>query len=88
MVNIAKSAKHEPSDSATLKTMDTKQKRDVKQQALFMKTKVAPLSYLMGSMKIDGTLISMPIMQADVVFYVAKRFKQATGSKRSGYNKV
>ena len=62
-----KAERHEPIDSATLKTMDTKQTNDVKQQALFMKKKVAPLSYLMESMKINGTL-SMPIMQADVFF--------------------
>ena len=43
MVKFAnKSEKHEPNDSATLKTMGTKQasdktSRDVKQQALFMK---------------------------------------------------
>ena len=74
MVNITKkSEKHEPSDS-TLKTMDTKQtidktSRGVKQQALFMKKKdAAPLSYLMESMKINGTF-SMASMQADVFFF-------------------
>ena len=68
--------RHEPSDSGTLKTMDTKQAKDVKKQALFMTKKVAPLSYLMGSMKIKD-LPCAAIMQADVFFYVAKRFKQA-----------
>ena len=72
--------KHEPSDSATLKTMDTKQKKDIKQQAQFMKQKVAPLSYLMESMTIDGAF-GMASMQADVFyFYVAARFKLEASS--------
>ena len=89
MVKIAKtkkSDKHEPSDSATLKTMDTKQtidktSRDVKQQALCMKKKpAAPLSYLMESMKINGTF-SMASMQADVFFLrSSSRFKQQASS--------
>ena len=53
MVKLAKSAKREPCDSATLKTKGAKQAGDktskiVKQQASFMKkTAAAPLSYLM-----------------------------------------
>ena len=76
MVKLAKkSEKHEPIDSATLKTMDTKQaidktSRDVKQQALFMKKKdAAPLSYLMKSMTINGAF-SMGSMQADFCVFV------------------
>ena len=74
MVKIAKSAKHEPSDSATLKTMDKKQAIDktssgVKAQALFLKKQdAAPLSYLMQSMTINGAF-SMASMQADVFFF-------------------
>ena len=81
MVKIAnKSERHEPSDSATLKTMDTKQKKDIKQQAQFMKQKVAPLSYLMGAMNIDGTF-SMASMQADVFFLrSSSRFKRQASS--------
>ena len=71
MVKSAKtSEKHESTDSATLKTKGTKQAGDkttskiVKQQASFMKkTAAAPLSYLMGSLKING---GMGSMQADV----------------------
>ena len=69
MVKSAKtSEKHESTDSATLKTMGTKQAGDktsriVKQQASFMKKTAAPLSYLMGSLKING---GMGSMQADV----------------------
>ena len=70
MVKSAKtSEKHESTDS-TLKTKGTKQAGDkttskiVKQQASFMKkTAAAPLSYLMGSLKING---GMGSMQADV----------------------
>ena len=74
MVKIAKkSEKHEPIDSATLKTMDTKQAIDktssgVKAQALFLKKQdAAPLSYLMQSMTINGAF-SMGSMQADGFF--------------------
>ena len=70
MVKSAKtSEKHESTDSATLKTKGAKQAGDktskiVKQQASFMKkTAAAPLSYLMGSLKING---GMGSMQADV----------------------
>ena len=85
MVKIAKkSENHEPIDSATLKTMDTKQaidktSRDVKAQALFMKKKDAPLSYLMKSMTINGAF-SMASMQEDAFFYVAARFKLQASS--------
>ena len=73
MVNIAKKPEMHATSDSTLKTMDTKQaidktSRGVKAQALFMKKKdAAPLSYLMESMKINGTF-SMAIIQADVFF--------------------
>ena len=75
IVKIAKkSAKHEPIDSATLKTMDKKQAIDkassgVKAQALFLKKQdAAPLSYLMDSMTINGAF-SMGSMHADVFLF-------------------